>query len=71
MTKPNESGSTGLSAALKSAAAGQGRSGFAARSAQFQPLARPQTPLRAKNACSIGKIRRTLCQTLGYLGNVG
>lgn len=29
------------------------------------------TPIRGKNACSIGKIRRTLCQTLGYLGNVG
>lgn len=37
--KLNETGRTGLSAALKNAAAGQRRSGYAAQSANFQPVA--------------------------------
>ena len=53
--KQNESGSTGLSAVLKSVAAGQGRCGFAARSAQLQPLARPQIPLGTEKLAQLEK----------------
>jgi hypothetical protein len=49
---------TGLSVALKNVATRPGRGGFAARSAQLRAFARPRTPLRAKNACSAGAIRR-------------
>jgi DNA phosphorothioation-associated putative methyltransferase len=44
---------------LKNTVAGQERGGFAAEFAQFQQPARPQTPLRAENACSAGTIRRS------------
>ena len=47
---------------------GQGRRGYAA---QFQPLARPQTPLWSENACSASSFRRTSPQTEGHMGNVG
>ncbi len=57
--KLNESGGTGLSAALKNVAAEPGRCGFVARSAQLQAFARPQTPPRAKDVCSTGRIRRS------------
>lgn len=44
---------TALSTALKNATAGQGSCGFAARSSQFQPSARPSTPQVAKRLSSV------------------
>ena len=45
----NETGRAGLSAAPQNAATGPERSGFAARSAQRQPCAQPQSAPRIKN----------------------
>nr|WP_213394550.1 hypothetical protein [Yoonia sp.] len=41
------------------------------RSALFQQLARPKTPVGAKNAFPAGKIRRSSRHTVGHMGNVG
>jgi hypothetical protein len=68
--KPNESGRTGLSAALKNTAAEAEHGGFAVRSAQCKPPARPTTPLGTENACPAGRFGRNSRQPARHLGNV-
>jgi hypothetical protein len=66
-----ETGRTDPSNTLKNVAAGLGRCGFTSRSAKLQPLARPQIPLSAENACLTDKVGRSSSQTARHMGNVG
>jgi len=53
------------------ATAGQGRCWLTARSARFQPQARPLAPRGPENACPSGKIGRPFHQKSVQSGDVG